>query len=215
LNIYQVTDDVFRFQLWNLAIASEELYGHYTIWWSRRDGVETPRLVITKHGSYAGLTTFEKVESDLTRPTQGQLVHLLPLVQKALHHAFFYSYEVKDRYGPALLGNEGSRVKTNPVWKIGECSPTATHPADQDAVKLLHPEDQQGEVGYFYMQQGGSTLEWYAACHDSQEAAEEGKAGCDEGAYFTTEIREIPKSLINEEFFELMEAVVSECVENA
>lgn len=100
MNIYQVSDDVFRFRIWNVVSPSEVgLDGHYTIWW-RTDG----KWLLGHHGGYGSLTYYPAGNDDPKPPTDLQRAFLKPIIDKEIQYARFWKHF---RSG-GTINNEGA-----------------------------------------------------------------------------------------------------------
>lgn len=91
-NIYQVSDDVFRFELYNLNYFQDcdtEISGHYTFWYSKNKN----KFVFCKHGDYVNLVSFFPI-NELPRFATGKdLVLLTELVNKVIRGSYFWNYD--------------------------------------------------------------------------------------------------------------------------
>lgn len=66
-------------------------------------------------------------------------------------------------------------------------------------------------MSYIYMQQGGSTCEWYTHAHSTRADAATARKDCwKNGSYNTTPIYALPESPTNEQVFKFAEAMACE-----
>lgn len=59
--------------------------------------------------------------------------------------------------------------------------------------------------GYAYVQEGGSSAEVYVHVFDDSTSAHQGRIGCAEGSYRTSEVITVPAKFNNSEFYNLVE----------
>ena len=65
------------------------------------------------------------------------------------------------------------------------------------------------------MQQGGSTTEWYAASFDTKAIAEDYRKDCADHTYQTSTPHKIKSCASHADWLDLIQNIVSECVEIA
>lgn len=146
MNIYQVSDEVFRFRLWNLNADRFGLEGHFTIWWHRPSG----NYVLGQHGGFGGLTWYPSTELKPVRPTEAQDGFLKDIIAKELEYACFYDGEKIHGQGEYLI--ESTRKRRQAGEYISHCSrlifsadsPLTRTPhereVDDEAVRMLEAE---------------------------------------------------------------------------
>jgi hypothetical protein len=92
MNIYQITPDIFRFELYNLNYFKEcdtEISGHYTFWYSKLSN----QYVFRKHGDYYNLVSILPVKSNPRFPAEIEKEFLRELIDKSIRNAYFYNYD--------------------------------------------------------------------------------------------------------------------------
>lgn len=90
--------------------------------------------------------------------------------------------------------------------------------ADRVTAVDIQPKAKPVKVSYVYMQQGGSTCEWYTHAHESRAVATAARKDCwKNGSYNTTPIYEMPENATSEQVFvfaEVMAAAVAKIVQS-
>ena len=93
MNVYQINDRVFRFELYNLNYFQhfdvEVISGHYTFWFDRK----TRKYVFYKHGDYANLVSIRPVNETPRVPNDKEREFLDDLVMNGMKHAYFYNQD--------------------------------------------------------------------------------------------------------------------------
>lgn len=121
MNIYQVSESVFRFRIWNLNADGSGLDGHFTIWWHRPSG----RYVLGRHGGFGGLTWYPKTDLKPATPTEAQAKFLKVIIDDELMYARFYDGEKIHGQGEYLM--EATRKRQQAGEYISCCSRMVFH----------------------------------------------------------------------------------------
>ena len=139
MNIYQVSNEVFRFRLWNLNADRFGLAGHFTIWWYKPSG----RYVLGQHGGFGGLTWYPEMELKLAKPTETQVAFLKDIIDRELEYACFYDGEKIYGQGEYLL--ESTRKRQAAGEYISLCG-RLIFPADSPLTRLPHEKEVDDEA---------------------------------------------------------------------
>ena len=128
MNITQVNQDIFRFELYNLNYFQDcdtEISGHYTFWYSK----SKKEYVFCKHGDYANLVSIRPVNENPRFPSEVEKGFLQDLISKSIRQAYFYDGaascnrgkylldEIEEKFHPeSSAGHESVKSKINEFY---------------------------------------------------------------------------------------------------
>lgn len=122
----------------------------------------------------------------------------------------------EDNINLELWTQDGEYLVNERYKQIDALVPAELKTDAQDAAEDA-PQDSSEERGpaFVVVQQGGSSLEVYIHSSSTREDAEAFRVECEEGAYQTSEIIEVPAALAahGETFYEVLEAVAQAAIE--
>lgn len=101
-NVHQISDQVFRFDLYNLNYFKTVDIGidaHWTFWYHKKSG----KIVLCKFGDYHNLVSIRLVKDSPRFPSLEQEPFVRELVMRTLKHSCFYNYSAPLDCGPYLL----------------------------------------------------------------------------------------------------------------
>jgi len=110
MNIYHITPDIIRFNIFNLLGDKVGIAGHYTIYYN----IKSDKYMVFKKGDFGSLTWFPKNKNpELFTPTKEQHEFLMPYIQKRLKTACYYNEKAINFKGDFLLPSMKKETNTN------------------------------------------------------------------------------------------------------
>ena len=143
MNLYHVSPDIIRFNIFNLLGDDVGLDGHFGFYYN----IKSDEYLIFKKGSFGSLTWYPEEENKtLLIPTQKQKVFLEKYIQERLETACYYNRSTINHKGfflsPALRKREAngeylSCQKQYFIWESDDHATPEQKELDKQAIRML------------------------------------------------------------------------------